>query len=70
MWAVLSVALQPYAKTIAQYFVTDLKQSIQDMENKMYYQIPALSDASGNDNDSSRKYLAATKKILKWLKAN
>lgn len=35
---------------------------MQDMEDKMYYQIPALSDVSGTSNDSSRRYLAATEK--------
>lgn len=43
---------------------------MQDMEDKMYYQIPALSDVSGTSNDSSRRHLAATEKNLKLLKAN
>lgn len=66
-----SVALQSYAKTIAQYFVIDPKQ-LQDMEDKMYYQISALSDVSGTGNNSNRNYLSVTeKKInLKLLKAS
>lgn len=71
MWAVLAIALQPYAKTIARYFVIDSKQSMPDMEDKMYSQIPTLSDAPGTGNDSSRRYLAETgKKNPKWSKAS
>lgn len=62
LWAVVSVALQPYSKTTAQYFVIDLKQSNKDMEDKMYYSITALSDIYGTGNNSSRWYLAATEK--------
>lgn len=45
-----------------QYFVTDLKQSNKDMEDKMYYSITALSDIYGTGNNSRRRYLAATEK--------
>lgn len=65
-----SVALQSYAKTMAQNFLIDLKQPMQDIEDKMYYQISALSDISGTGNNSNRKYLAVTEKKLKLLKAN
>lgn len=66
----VSVALQPCAKTTAQYFVTDLKQSKKDTKDKMYFSIPALSDIYGTGNNSSRRYLAATEKNQKRLKVN
>lgn len=37
-------------------------ETMPDMKDKMYSQIPPLSDAPGTGNDSSRKYLAETGK--------
>lgn len=65
-WAVLCLALQLHAKTAMQCFVIDLKQSMEDMEAKMYYQIPALIEASRTGNDLSVRYLAAIKKYIFW----
>lgn len=39
---------------------------MEDMEAKMYYQIPALSEASRTGNDLSVRYLAAIKKYIFW----